>query len=86
MTMAPTRRIAEITGFSMRWVQKHAEGLLGGVKLGGHWRFDEAKIRAWIQRRETKPCHSTSAEISGGTGSSFKAGQFENRLDRLLAR
>lgn len=58
--------------------------LPGAYKLGGVWRFDGAKVRAWIRSREQKPCLSIVGAKSGGSAFKPKGKPSDNRLEQLL--
>ncbi|MCL2443324.1 MAG: hypothetical protein FWD13_07645 [Treponema sp.] len=43
--MIDTKKVAEITGMSVRWVVDNRHRIIGARREGRLWRFDEAKIR-----------------------------------------
>lgn len=65
-------RAADITGLSLRQIQKMAaRGLIrSAAKLGGVWTFNEARLRRWIASREEEACRTitiSSSEAASGT-------------------
>jgi predicted DNA-binding transcriptional regulator AlpA len=83
--LVTAERIAKVSGLSLDWVRKHARlgTFPGAFKLGGVWRFDEARFLRWLEQREQKPCQSTNGEKPGGYDSNGGAGKLDARLKRL---
>lgn len=78
--------IAEVCNVDRRTVYNWANrgAIPGAYKLEGVWRFDSAKVRAWIRSRETKPCPSIVGAKSGGSAFKPRGRKSDNRLERLL--
>lgn len=58
---------AAITGMPMRSVQAlAAEGRIpGAARLGGRWKFDEARLRAWLDEKEGETACRTKPPRAG---------------------
>lgn len=86
MTDMLASEIAHDCRVTLRTVYNWAnQGVLpGAYKLGGVWRFDGAKVRAWIRSRETKPCLSIVGAKSGGSGFKPKGIASDSQLEQLL--
>lgn len=87
--LVSSARIAEITGFTVRWVQEHAGkgDIPGAVKLCGGWRFDEAMVRGWIRSSNPreKTWHPSIKEAKrGGAGSHIRDTKAALHLKQLL--
>ena len=84
-----TKAIAEITGFTTRWVrEKAAAGKIPGaiqVEAGSDWRFDRKRFLKWWNSKERAPCQSTFAVKSGGSASSGRARPSGDPLEQALA-
>lgn len=65
LKLVPSKRIAEITSTSIRWVQSHAASgdIPGAYRLLGQWRFDENKVLAWIASCEQQPWHPRTSKV-----------------------
>ena len=91
MTEPPldTKAIAEITGFTTRWVrEKAAAGKIPGaiqVEAGSDWRFDRKRFLKWWNSKERAPCQRTFAVRSGGSGSNGSARPSGDPLEQALA-
>lgn len=81
---------ARITSLSPRKVQELAVAgrIPSAAKLGGVWRFDPARVRAWIREEErrclARPEISTSAVASGGDVSSLPDVSIDEAYARLI--
>jgi hypothetical protein len=65
MKRIDAKRAAEITGDHVRTVQAHAAlGAIPGARknLAGRWTFDEAMLRAHMERLEAERCQSVERQ------------------------
>ena len=91
MTERPldTKAIAEITGFTTRWVrEKAAAGKIPGaiqVEAGSDWRFDAKRFFKWWNSKERAPCQRTVAVKYGGFGSNGRMRPSGDPLEQALA-
>ena len=85
MPRVSAERVAEMTGFTSAWVRKQSRlgNVPGACKLAGEWRYDEDRIRHWIERAERQACRSISAVPFGGLDLSGAAKKSAGRLDQL---
>ena len=81
--------VAEITGFTPRWVrQKAAAGKIPGAKQvdeGGEWRFDAKRFLKWWNSKEKAPCQRTYGVRSGGFASNGRMRPSGDPLEQALA-
>ena len=81
--------VAEITGFTSRWVrQKAAAGTIPGaiqVDDRGEWRFDRKRFFKWWNSKEKTPCQRTYGVRSGGSGFKRTTRPSGNPLEQALA-
>ena len=87
--MIGTARVAEITGFTIRWVQMHAREIPSAVQYfeGGEWRFDEAAVRMWKDEKAKKATawRTSIKEAKRGGGASItRPSNSANRLRQIL--
>lgn len=64
-------RVAELTGLSLRSVQKMAATIPSAARFGKMWTFREDAVRAWVRGKEEETWEkrtSTGAARSGGAG------------------
>ncbi len=84
-----TKAVAEITGFTTRWVrEKAAAGQIPGarqVEAGSDWRFDKRKLLKWWNSKEVPPRPSDYAVRSRGPASSREARRPSDTLEQALA-
>ena len=91
MTERPldTKAIAEITGFTTRWVrEKAAAGKIPGaiqVEAGSEWRFDRKRFFKWWNSKERQPSPSAYEVRSRGSASSGRARPSGSRLEQVIA-
>ncbi len=91
MTERPldTKAIAEITGFTTRWVrEKAAAGKIPGaiqVEAGSDWRFDRKRFFKWWNSKERAPSPSAYEVRSRGSASSGRMRPSGNPLEQALA-
>lgn len=91
MTERPldTKAIAEITGFTTRWVrEKAAAGKIPGaiqVEAGSDWRFDRKRFLKWWNSKEVPPRPSDYAVRSRGPASSRGARPSGDPLEQAVA-
>ena len=91
MTERPldTKAIAEITGFTTRWVrEKAAAGKIPGaiqVEAGSDWRFDRKKFLKWWNSKERAPSPSAYEIRSRGSASSGRARPPADVLEQAVA-
>jgi hypothetical protein len=88
----PTRigvaQAALITSLSRRTLQDLAPSIPGASKPAGRWLFEEAALRAWINRKpERMPCRKTSTSGTGSIGraSKRKASNIEKAYELVLS-
>ena len=91
MTERPldTKAIAEITGFTTRWVrEKAAAGKIPGaiqVEAGSDWRFDRKKFLRWWNSKERQPSPSAYEVRSRGAAFSGRARPPLDTLEQAIA-
>ena len=91
MTEPPldTKAIAEITGFTTRWVrEKAAAGKIPGaiqVEAGSDWRFDRKKFLRWWNSKERQPSPSAYEVRSRGSGPNRTARPPADVLEQAVA-
>ena len=91
MTERPldTKAIAEITGFTTRWVrEKAAAGKIPGaiqVEAGSDWRFDRKRFLKWWNSKERMPSPSAYEVRRRGAAPSRGARPSANPLEQALA-
>ncbi len=91
MTEPPldTKAIAEITGFTTRWIrEKAAAGKIPGaiqVEAGSDRRFDRKRFLKWWNSKERAPSPSAYEVRSRGASSSGKARPPADVLEQAVA-
>lgn len=84
-----TKAVAEITGFTTRWVrEKAATGQIPGarqVEAGSDWRFDKRKFLKWWNSKEVPQRPSAYAVRSRGPASSRGARPPSDMLEQVMA-
>ena len=91
MTERPldTKAIAEITGFTTRWVrEKAAAGKIPGaiqVEAGSDWRFDRKRFLKWWNSKERAPSPSAYEVRSRGSASSGRPSPPADVLEQAVA-
>ncbi len=81
--------VAEITGFTPRWVRhKAAAGKIPGAKQvddGGEWRFDRKRFLKWRNSKERAPSPSAYEIRSRGSAPSGRARPPADVLEQAVA-
>ena len=91
MTERPldTKAVAEITGFTTRWVrEKAAAGKIPGaiqVEAGSDWRFDRKRFLKWWNSKERAPSPSAYEVRSRGAAPSGGARPSGDVLEQAVA-
>jgi excisionase family DNA binding protein len=84
----PLREAVEETGVPLRTLQDMAArgDLPGAVKIGSRWKIDLARLRRWINQRESDQCPiiSTSEATSGGAECRFEDATCDEAYERLI--
>ncbi len=64
-------RVAEMTGLSLRSIQKMAPKIPSAARLGKLWTFREDAVRRWVANKEEETWQGTSTVAAGPGGAGF---------------